>query len=40
MSASMLIMVALVGVLLLVVIALCLPALETASGRRHRGDPA
>ena len=40
MSASMLIMVALVGVLLLVVIALSLSALETASGRGYRGDPA
>ena len=40
MSASMLIMVALVGVLLLVVDRPVLPALEAAAGRWYRGDPA
>ena len=40
MSASMVVMVALVGVLLLVVVALDLPAVEVASGRRLGRDPA
>ena len=40
MSASMIGMAALVGVLLLLVVALVLPAVETAPGRRYRRDPA
>ena len=40
MSASMMVMVALVGVLLVVVDRAVLPAVEAAAGRGHRGDPA
>ena len=36
----MFLMVALIGVLLVVVVALSLPIVEAASGRRYRGDPA